>query len=103
MILPRPNPPNFLIDSFNPGFHPDSDLFEFARRMFIDEDAPFYNEDHSHLLIANVGFLWTNIPNEKQMKRIAGTAQIPNIQSSRWNKGILAFILANWFGDEPLD
>ena len=103
MNIPRPFPPNFLLESINPAFHPDGDLFEFAKRMFIDEDSEFYNEDHSHLALANIGFLWTNVPNERQMKQIAATAQIPNIQSSKWNKGIFDFQMANWFGDEPLN
>lgn len=101
--IPRPMPPKFVTDSFYPAFAPELDLPEFFKKMFLDEWSEFYNEDHLHLLGANIGYLWTNVPNEKGMRMVAATAQIPNIQSSKWNKEIFDFQLKTWFGSFDLD
>jgi hypothetical protein len=96
----RPYPPKYLTESFYSEFAPSPELAEFVQNIFFDEKSKFYNDDHSHLITANIGFLWTNIRNERQMKHIAATAQIPNIQTSKWNKEIFNYQLATWFGRE---
>lgn len=103
MIVLRSQPPRFVTDSIYPAFAPELDLPEFVQKMFFDETSEFYNEDHLHLHGANIGYLWTNVANERQMKQIAATAQIPNINSSKWNKEIFDFQLKSWFGSYDLN
>jgi hypothetical protein len=103
MQMRRPMPPNFVTESIYSAFAPELDLPEFVERMFLNEHSEFYNEDHAHLVGANIGYLWTNVANERQMKRIAANAQMPNIQSSKWNKEIFDYQLKNWFGSLDLN
>jgi hypothetical protein len=68
---------------------------------FIDETGPLYNEEYWHLTDANIGVLWTNVPNAKGGMRIVGTAELIQTKGSRWTKGRELFILRNWFGEIP--
>lgn len=68
---------------------------------YIAEGSPLCNEDHEHLRGAHIGVLWTNVQNSKQMKMIAGTAEIPNVQGSKWIKARAEFQMVEWFGTVP--
>lgn len=99
----RPFPPEILledyvgIDIFMPA--PELDLW--ARRTFLDDDSKLFNEDHIHLTKANIGWLWTNVPNTKGGNVVAATAEKPFIRGSAWQKGRQLMQFDEWFGGVP--
>lgn len=107
MDIGRPQPPEELWEpaSEEPGtglFVPDLELGAWARETFIDGGGSLVNYEHSHLVDAKVGFLWTNIVNNKDQVQIVGTAEIAVPPGGKvWHKGRTAQQLLTWFAEIP--
>jgi hypothetical protein len=98
----RPMPPDgMLADLSAEEFEPARDLMEWARRTLLDPKSRIYNPDHEHLEDAEIGMLWTNVAYRKQMRQIAGTAEIPHVQGPVWTKKRVDWQLRQWFGEIP--
>lgn len=100
MLMPRPYPP---VELREPGsqFTPAIDLAFWLTETFIEERAPLENPDHSHLQQAQIGVLWTNFPNERQLRAVLGTAEMPVFRGNPWQKERQLSQLRQWFGTEP--
>lgn len=101
LIIPRP--PEDLADvSAGLGrFIPAAGMDQFVRSAFLDENSKLFNLDHIHLAAATIGYLWTNAPNKRRMKRVVGEAEIPNPKGGAWSKARVERQLIDWFGDVP--
>ena len=103
--MQRPRPPAVLLEpngSF--GFLPAPDLLDWATSSFIAEGAPLHNPDHQHLVFATIGMLWTNAPNSRHGRAIAGQAEFnPPAVMGRWPRARAEAQLAGWFGPGKLD
>ena len=99
----RPMPPADLLTLESaPAFIPAPEVWEWARASFIAQDGPLANPDHEHLASANIGFLWTNISNRRQMKGVVGMAEAPQPPRSAWGaEGVYLLTLVEWFGSVP--
>lgn len=95
--LIRPRPPAEMLAEFEPA----PDVWEWLRRVFLDEKSPLFNEDHEHLTDADVGVLWTHVENVKQQRRVVGMAEIPNFRGNAWQKARGEMQLREWFGRLP--
>lgn len=97
----RPMPSADLVDVDGSAlFVPAPDLLAWVRSTIVG-DGPLYNPEHDHLVDAHLGFLWTNVANGRNGKRIVGTCEIPNVQGNRWLKARVDQQLCDWFGDVP--
>lgn len=100
--LKRPYPPPSLLD---PGavddFIPAPDVAEWAQDVFVDPASKLFNPDHSHLALASLGVLWTNVANERKQRPVVGQAELtkPKPMQGRWEKAARQVQLRNWFGD----
>lgn len=101
--LQRPAPPPCLIDGMESQFLPSPELAAWTRAAFIDEDAALVNEDHAHLRQADIGFLWTNVPNSRKGRAIIGTAERGQPQGAmgKWAKARAEAQVRGWFGEVP--
>ena len=99
----RPFPPELLLEDYVgiDIFIPAPELDSWARRTFLDDDSPLFNEDHIHLTKATIGWLWTNMPNAKGGNIIAATAEMPFFRGSAWQKGRQLMQMDEWFGGTP--
>lgn len=100
----RPLPPAELTNDlrYPEAFTPAPDVAAWAIATFCTPgNGPLYNPEHTHLTQARIGMLWTNTPNVKQMRSVAGTAEIPYIQGGKWVKARMEYQLAQWFGSVP--
>lgn len=97
MKLERPYPPEEFEAPGRDLFAPAPALMEWAKASYLTEGGLLYNSDHRHLARARIGFLWTSVPCKKQMKTVAGTAEIPGGQGSVWGKARAKFQLFEWF------
>lgn len=98
----RPMPPaDMLEEGADETFIPSPDLAQWTKQVLIEEEGPVYNEDHRHLLDANIGFLWTNVPNGSRGRRILGTAQFAMPAGSGWGVARVEYQLRQWFGQVP--
>lgn len=94
-----PQPPEWLIRTTKDLFAPAPEVRDFVQEYFLNEQSELFNEDHSHLRYAEIGYLWTNQTCEQKQKRVAGMAALPTIQGNKWMKGIFNRQLESWFGD----
>lgn len=103
MIAGRPQPPAEVLDPLGPSFVPSQHLAEWAQQSFIAESATLLNEEHTHLREAIIGFLWTGIPNSRQMRTVVGTAEPgrPRATMGKWPKARAEMQIAGWFGEIP--
>lgn len=104
--LPRPMPPSNLCEMAErevaPGlFVPAPELDKWARATFLTPSSPLCNPEHSHLAFADIGWLWTNVPNQKGGNDIAGEAWCPHLKGAPWVKAKAEYQLMQWFGGVP--
>lgn len=98
----RPLPPQAIFDPITaPAFIPGPELSEWAKATFIRPGAPLMNRDHDHLADAEIGFLWTSVMATRHMNAIAGQAEIPRFQGSKWSKARQEQQMEAWFGLIP--
>jgi hypothetical protein len=99
----RPQPPAELFEPVGaPSFRPAPELGEWARKTFIDEESSLFNQEHFHLQVAQIGFLWTITPNARAGHRIVGQCEImPPMAMGKWAKARLEQQIEEWFGVVP--
>ncbi len=97
MRVKRPFPPQEFEEASQHRFAPSPALSEWVKTAYLAEDGPLFNPDHQHLQRARIGFLWTNVPCKKQMRSVAGTAEIPGGRGSVWSKARVQYQLDQWF------
>ncbi|HYE75643.1 MAG TPA: putative metallopeptidase [Blastocatellia bacterium] len=76
-------------------------LQQWIEETFINQGATLYNEDHQHLQGAMIGCLWSNVPNNREMRTVLATAEIFNPKGNAWQKARQENQLLRWFGDIP--
>lgn len=101
IAIPEPDESLLGINEGLNRFEPALEFNEFLERTILDENHFLFNEEHIHLFKATIGFLWTNAPNKKQMKRIVGTAEMPLFRGNQWQKARQEQQIEEWFGLQP--
>lgn len=99
MMRPQPN---LEMLGITEAFYPDQDgLGEWSHATFLQESSKLYNPDHSHLVDATIGWLWTNAANESRGRSIVGEAKLLPPVQSRWSSAMFHFQIRQWFGFTP--
>ena len=101
--MKRPYPPLLMLEPDAPDtFEPAPDIVEWALATFVASDSPLHNPEHAHLEMATIGALWTNVPNSRHGRMIAGQAELgkPNAMG-RWAKARAEQQVFAWFGCIP--
>lgn len=98
----RPYPP----DNDGRSFIPAPELEVWARATFIDPSGKLFNEEHEHLELAKIGFLWAYVPGRKGGRDIAGLCEkMPPMAMGKWQKARAEQQIGEWFtealGDFP--
>lgn len=93
----RPHPPDEVGQEEPERFAPDQRFADWIRDTFVAAGGPLVNEDHEHLLDARIGVLWTNVINERQMRHVMATAEIPQTMGGSWKRGRAEQQLRDWF------
>lgn len=103
MNAPRPYPPAELLDfTLGPdAFLPAPEVERWLARSLLDPGSPLYNPDHAHLVGADLRVLWTVAPGRRQMRTIAGTAELVQLRGHPWVKARQEWQMRQWFGEVP--
>lgn len=104
--MARPYPPRHLVDMSElehpDRFEPDVELLAWIRETFISGDGPLVNPDHSHLADAEIGILWTNCDNTRNMRAVIGQAELmPPMAMGKWQRARAIQQVEEWFGEVP--
>lgn len=98
----RPQPPSHVVDALGAVFAPSPELEEWARATFLEPSSPLFNEDHTHLQMASLGFLWTNEPNSRGGRVVIGQCEImPPMAMGKWQRARAIAQVEEWFGAMP--
>jgi hypothetical protein len=84
-------------------FLPADDVHRWVESTFLAKDGPLHNPDHQHLLLATIGFLWTDARNSRRGRIVQGQAElaVPTGSMSAWMKAARLHQLRQWFGIIP--
>lgn len=97
----RPAPPDTMMDHSD-RFEPAEDLRDWIIDTFIAEDGELANPDHAHLANAELGVLWTNVDNSRNMRTVIGQAELmPPMAMGKWQRARAACQVEEWFGSVP--
>jgi hypothetical protein len=102
--LKRPYPPAELVEAVGvDAFWPAPDVATWAMDAFVFEGSPTTNPDHAHLMMASIGFLWTNAACDRKMRDVVGMAELtkPKPMENKWEKARKAVQLRDWFTEIP--
>lgn len=98
----RPMPPDEMIEFLPERFTPAGDVREWIMDTFVAQDGELANEDHAHLAHAELGVLWTNCANSKNMRTVLGQAELmPPMAMGKWQRARAIAQIEEWFGDVP--
>lgn len=101
----RPFPPSTILEreELDDALIPAPEVEKWIRAVFLDPSSPLFNPDHEHLTDASIGVLWTNAANTRNMKAIAGTAEVPRPPTTggKWGRVAYEQQLREWFGEIP--
>lgn len=104
-LAERPKPPESIVGVHGilsiRHFTPAQEVEAWARRVFLQEDSPLFNEEHQHLEQADLGFLWAATPNRRKGKNVVGLAEMPNFNCHQWQRERQEQQLREWFGHIP--
>lgn len=100
---PRPSPPPEILDRLAvAAFVPAPEVAEWAEATFLDEASKLHNPDHAHLAHAEIGFLWTNVPNGRNMRTVIGQCEVGTPRAmGKWAKARAELQITDWFGRVP--
>lgn len=104
--LQRPRPPSDLVDLNSlvmpDRFVPAPYVREWIENAFLYDDAPLFNPDHRHLMDAQLGVLWTNCDNTRNMRVVLGQAELmPPMAMGKWARARAIQQIEEWFEGMP--
>lgn len=100
----RPFPPvNFTGENWLPYTRiiPASEIGEWVNQHIISEEGRLHNSDHSHLLGADVAFMWASCSFAKKGRYVLGQAEQVMLRAGGWQKARMEQQMYEWFGRIP--
>ncbi|WP_280041260.1 putative metallopeptidase [Pseudomonas sp. Hg5Tf] len=97
----RPQPPVDLCDMPWLTLRPAPDVWEWIQQEILAATGSIHNEDHAHLIDANIGVLWASSGFAKQGRVVLGQAEQVMFRAGGWQKARQEQQMRDWFGDVP--
>ncbi|UVM64437.1 hypothetical protein LOY34_13855 [Pseudomonas sp. B21-009] len=104
--MKRPIPPKSLLglselSNFGMRLAPAPEVWEWLQAEILAATGSIYNDDHAHLLDANIGVLWASSGFAKQGRVVLGQAEQVMFRAGGWQKARQEQQMRDWFGEEP--
>lgn len=80
---------------------PADDMPGWVSETFLRQGGRLYNEDHIHLLDADIGFLWARTGFIKGRRLVLGQAEQVVFRAGGWQKARAEQQMVEWFGRVP--
>jgi hypothetical protein len=97
----RPLPPAILIDSIFLAVAPAPDVWEWVSREIIADGGSIHNEEHAHLIDADIRVMWASAAFTKKGRTVVGQAEQVALRAGGWQKARMEQQMMDWFGDVP--
>ncbi len=104
--MDRPMPPDSLLElsvhsDFSIRLIPAPDVGEWLQAEILAETGSIHNEDHAHLLDADIRVMWASSSFEKQGRTVLGQAEQVAFRAGGWQKARMEQQMRDWFGEVP--
>lgn len=99
----RPMPPIEPEERFLPysRIFPAPEIIDWVNAQILDDGGPLHNPDHSHLIDADLRFMWASSAFEKQGRTVLGQAEQVAMRAGGWQKARMEQQMHEWFGEVP--
>lgn len=99
----RPNPPSSMTDEFHAytKIEPAEEVKNWVDSQIINPDGELYNPDHSHLIDADIKFLWASSSFQKKGRIVLGQCEEVMFRAGGWQKARAEQQMVEWFGHVP--
>ncbi|AWF68470.1 hypothetical protein CSB92_6113 [Pseudomonas aeruginosa] len=94
-------PPADLLEHLLLTLRPAPEVWEWINAEILADTGSLHNEDHAHLLDANIGVLWASTAFAKQGRVVLGQAEQVMFRAGGWQKARQEQQMREWFGEEP--
>lgn len=104
--MDRPYPPSSLLQlselsEFGIRLTPAPEVWEWLQAEILADTGSIHNEDHAHLLDADIRVMWASSSFEKQGRTVLGQAEQVAFRAGGWQKARMEQQMRDWFGDVP--
>ena len=104
--MDRPYPPAALLElselsDFGIRLTPAPEVWEWLQAEILADTGSIHNEDHAHLLDAEIRVMWASSSFEKQGRTVLGQAEQVAFRAGGWQKARMEQQMRDWFGDVP--
>ncbi|MCF8996382.1 hypothetical protein GIV29_20025, partial [Pseudomonas carnis] len=104
--MDRPYPPASLLElsglsDFGIRLTPAPDVWEWLQAEILADTGTIHNEDHAHLLDADIRVMWASSSFAKQGRTVLGQAEQVAFRAGGWQKARMEQQMHDWFGDVP--
>lgn len=103
-ILPRPLPSaewQARAEAASGLLAPAPELQEWIERAILAAGGPLHNPDHTHLVDADLAFLWASSGFQKAGRVVLGQAEQVMFRAGGWQKARQEQQMMEWFGRVP--
>lgn len=101
--MSRPYPPAELVEEFTPYIKlmPATGIHEWVTEQILDGNGSLHNPDHSHLIDADIAFMWAASAFSKKGRTVLGQAEEVVMRAGGWQKARMEQQMYGWFGHKP--
>ena len=102
----RPAPPAELLRLSDESdvfmrFLPAKDVWEWIQAEILSDTGSIHNEDHAHLIDADICIMWASSAFTKQGRTVLGQAEQVAFRAGGWQKARMEQQMRDWFGYVP--
>ncbi|MCI8210751.1 hypothetical protein AUC61_14530 [Pseudomonas sp. S25] len=104
--MSRPFPPPSLLvlsdlSDFVIRLTPAPEVWEWLQAEILADTGSIHNEDHAHLIDADIQVMWASSSYGKQGRTVLGQAEQVMFRAGGWQKARMEQQMRDWFGDIP--
>ncbi|MBA1294458.1 hypothetical protein G7025_13930 [Pseudomonas lurida] len=104
--MDRPMPPASTLElsdlsNFGIRLTPAPEVWEWLQAEILADTGSIHNEDHAHLLDADIRIMWASSSFTKQGRTVLGQAEQVAFRAGGWQKARMEQQMRDWFGDVP--
>ena len=101
----RPFPPLLFVNPTNPQPYISiilaNEVHEWLQRQVLSADGELHNPDHTHLIDADICFMWASGAFAKKGRVVLGQAEEVMLRAGGWQKARMEQQMYEWFGRIP--
>lgn len=102
----RPLPPASLVElselsDFGIRLMPAPEVWEWLQAEILAETGSIHNEEHAHLIDADICVMWASAAFTKKGRTVVGQAEQVAFRAGGWQKARMEQQMLDWFGDVP--